>query len=153
MLQHIKVFFSRLYSQLAKVNDSPQRIALGFGVGVFLGIFPGTGPVAALAAAYLFRINKATALLGSVLTNTWLSVVTFLAAIKTGAFVLGVRWQDIYDQSKGLFSHFQWNIFFNVSVLNIVLPVMIGYTVIGFLCGVVGYTVVFFILSRRKASG
>jgi uncharacterized protein (DUF2062 family) len=32
-------FFKFLYLKLFRINDSPQRIALGFGAGAFMGIF------------------------------------------------------------------------------------------------------------------
>jgi len=63
-------FFQLLYLKLIKINDTPQKIAFGFGLGVFSGIFPGTGPLAALFLALILRANRASALLGSLLTNT-----------------------------------------------------------------------------------
>ena len=65
-----------LFDKLFKINDTPQKIALGFGLGVFAGIFPGTGPVAAILLAYVFRANRASALFGSLFTNTWLNSVS-----------------------------------------------------------------------------
>jgi uncharacterized protein (DUF2062 family) len=104
MIPHkISHFFRLLYIKLFKINDSPQRIALGLGLGVFLGIIPGTGPLAALFLALLFRVNRASALLGSLLTNTWLSIVTFLLAIKVGSFIMRLNWQSVYaDISKAI---------------------------------------------------
>ena len=150
MYKKIKAFFSGLYTQLVKMDDSPQRIALGFGIGVFLGILPGTGPIAALALAFMFKINKAAALLGSVLTNTWLSLVTFVLSIKIGSAILGVEWTQIQQQSRDLMDHFSWKAFFDVSLLNIIKPLLIGYAVVGFICGCAAYVLVLILLKKRR---
>ncbi|PIR13657.1 MAG: hypothetical protein COV50_05635, partial [Flavobacteriales bacterium CG11_big_fil_rev_8_21_14_0_20_35_7] len=63
------------------MNDTPQRIALGLGLGSALGMLPGTGPLAALFLAVVFKVNRASAFLGSLATNIWLSLVTFLLAL------------------------------------------------------------------------
>ena len=75
MLKKIPGF---IFDKLFKINDSAEKIALGVGLEVFSGLMPGTGPTAALFLAFIFRANRAAALLGSMLTNTWLSVVTFI---------------------------------------------------------------------------
>ncbi|MBI5144700.1 MAG: DUF2062 domain-containing protein, partial [Candidatus Omnitrophica bacterium] len=88
-------FLKLIYVKLFKIHDAPQKIALGFGLGVFLGIFPGTGPIAALFLAWRLKINRASALLGSLLTNTWLSIVIFLLSIKFGLSITQFKWQKI----------------------------------------------------------
>ena len=150
MNEKIKAFFSGLYAQLVKMDDSPRRIALGFGVGVFLGILPGTGPIAALALAFVFKINKAAALLGSVLTNTWLSVVTFVLSIKIGSAILGVQWAQVQHQARALMDHFSWQALFDVSLLNILKPLLIGYAVVGFVCGCAAYALVLVLLKKHR---
>ena len=149
MIAKIKIFFIGLYTQLVKMDDSPQRIALGFGVGIFLGILPGTGPIAALALAFIFRINKAAALLGSVLTNTWLSVATFVLAIRIGAGLLGLHWAAVQLQAQDLVNHFSWKALCDASVGNILKPLLLGYAVVGLMCGVMAYLAALFILRRK----
>ncbi|MBI4308766.1 MAG: DUF2062 domain-containing protein [Candidatus Omnitrophica bacterium] len=149
MTEKIKAFFHSVYTKLVKMDDSPQRIALGFGVGVFLGILPGTGPIAALAAAFIFKINKAAALLGSLLTNTWLSVVTFFISIKIGSAILGVEWVDVQRQARDVMDHFSWKALFDVSLLNVLKPLLAGYAVVGLICGCLAYALVLVLLKRR----
>lgn len=43
-----------IYIKLFRINDTPQKIAQGFGLGVFLGILPGTGPIAAAVSGFSF---------------------------------------------------------------------------------------------------
>ena len=149
MKEKIKNFLQGVYTQLVKANDTPQRTALGFGVGVFLGILPGTGPLAALALAWIFRLNKAATLLGGILTNTWLTVITFVLAIKAGCAVLGVHWQTVDQQAHDLMSHFSWKVLFDVSLMNILKPLLVGYLVLGFLCGLASYALALIILVKR----
>ena len=126
-INRVSQFFKLLYIKLFKINDSPQRIALGFGLGVFLGIIPGTGPLAALFLALLFRVNRASALLGSLLTNTWLSIVTFLLAIKVGSAIMHLDWQVVRQG---------W----------MLLPVILGYFIVSFSLGILVYLVTLIIL-------
>ncbi len=143
---YIKVF----YDKLVKINDSPHRIAFGFALGVFLGILPGVGPVASLALAFVFKVNSVAALTGSLLTNTWLSVVTFLASIKIGSAIFGVQWQDIYDQCKTIFSNFNLKNLSNISILGILLPLIVGYAIIALVAGFVAYLILMIILTQKK---
>ncbi|MDD5409542.1 MAG: DUF2062 domain-containing protein [Candidatus Omnitrophica bacterium] len=137
-----------IFAKLFKINDSAQKIALGVGLGVFSGLFPGTGPAAALFLAFVFRANRAAALLGSILTNTWLSVVTFILAVKIGSIVLSRHWQEVYQKAQGLIRGFCWGSFLKLSLLDVVLPVVTGYLIIGLFLGAVSYLVSFLIIKK-----
>lgn len=134
-----KKFITVIFSKLFKINDSPRKVALGVGLGVFSGLMPGTGPVAALFLAFIFRANRAAALLGSLLTNTWLSLVTFILAVKAGSLVLGLHWQDVDRKMQGLLHDFSWAKFFKLSFLDVLLPVITGYLIIGLLLATASY--------------
>lgn len=141
-----------IFSKLFKINDSPQKIALGVGLGVFAGLLPATGPVAALFLAFIFRANRAAALFGSLLTNTWLSVVTFILAIKVGSVILKMHWPTVQQQAQGLLKDFGWAKFFKLSFLEVLLPVVVGYLIIGLVLGALSYFLTLLII-RRKGHG
>ncbi|TAM42436.1 DUF2062 domain-containing protein [bacterium] len=143
-----KKFSSLIINKFFKINDSPQRIALGVGLGVFSGLMPGTGPVAALFLAFIFRANRAAALFGSLLTNTWLSLVTFILAIKAGSLVLGLHWQDVDRKMHGLIHDFGWVKFFKLSFLDVFLPVITGYLIIGLFMAAASYLVTLLIIKK-----
>jgi len=143
-----KKFISVIVIKLFKINDSAQRIALGVGLGVFSGLMPGTGPVAALFLAFIFRVNRAAALLGSLLTNTWLSLATFILAIKAGSLVLGLHWQDVDRKMQGLIHDFGWVKFFKLSFLDVLLPVITGYLIIGLLLAAASYLATLVIIKK-----
>jgi len=115
---------NKLIQHLVGISDTPQKKALGFGVGVFLGILPGTGPIAAFVTASFLHLNRASALLGSLLTNTWLSFVTFIAAVKIGSYLLRVDWQQSLQYWRSG---------------KIILPVILGYLIIALFAGLIGY--------------
>ena len=133
-----------------KANDTPQRIALGLGLGVFLGILPGTGPIAALFLAFILPINRLAILLGSLLTNTWLSIVTFFLSIKLGSAIMKVNWQDVQINWSLFLHNFSWCGLFKFSALKLILPVMVGYFVVAFGLGLVAYGTSLIILIQIK---
>lgn len=135
----ISRFLRFLYLKLFRINDTPARVALGLGLGVFSGILPGTGPLAALFMAFIFRANRASALLGSLLTNTWMSFLTFVLAVRVGSGIFGINWRSLQLEWSVFLSGFQWKSMFKLPVLKIILPVMAGYFVVAFCLGVLVY--------------
>jgi len=142
--------FKYLYLKLFRTHDTPQRIAFGLGIGVFLGILPGVGPLAGFIAATLLRANKAAAVLGALLTNTWTSLLTIVLAIKIGAAIKGLNWHDLFNQWQILLKDFHWKYLFRSTFLEILLPVLIGYLVIAFILGLSVYLISLLILRGRK---
>ena len=150
IFSRIKVF---LYNKFIKINDTPQRVAFGFGIGIFAGILPGTGPLAALFLAFIFRANRASALAASLLSNTWLSLVTFILAIKTGSAIFKISWQSLKNDWASVLAHWHWQDLFREPVLKILLPVICGYIIISLVLGLVSYMAVLLIIKvYRPAS-
>ncbi|MFA4888538.1 MAG: DUF2062 domain-containing protein [Candidatus Omnitrophota bacterium] len=139
-----------VYLKLFRINDSPLKIALGFGLGVFVGVMPGIGPVIALLLAFLFRVNRASALLGSILFNTWVGLIALLLAIKIGSVVTGLNYSDVYDGWNGLIKNFKWEKLFEVSVYDVLIPIGIGYLIIAFIFAVVASVIVYMIAKQIK---
>ena len=148
----LKKIISFIFAKLFKINDSAPKIALGVGLGVFCGFIPGTGPVAALFLALIFKANRAAALFGSLITNTWVSIVTFILAIKVGSVILKLNWQQVQQQAQELINNFSWGRFFKLSFFDVFLPVILGYIIIGLILGVLSYFLTLFII-RRKTHG
>ncbi len=147
-------FWQRLYKKLVNIHDTPQKIALGFGLGVFTGILPGTGLVASLVLAFVFRVNRVAAFTGSLLTNTWLSFVTFLFSIKVGSWVTGAQWSQVHQELKDVLRDFHWkNLFdrnlFDISMMQILYPLIIGYLLVGLLLGLITYFLVLVVLTSH----
>ena len=61
----------RVYDRFVKVKGEPREIALGFGLGIFIGMTPTMGiqmPIAVFFAA-LFKWSKISAAFGVLITN------------------------------------------------------------------------------------
>ena len=149
-----KITFERyaklLYLKLFRINDSPQRVALGLGLGVFTGILPGIGPIAALVLAIIFRANRASAVIGSILTNTWISVLGFILSLKIGAAIMHLDWRAVKMSYVKLLTQFSWSKVFEETTFYILLPVAIGYLIFSLLVGISFYLIFLIILTLNK---
>jgi uncharacterized protein (DUF2062 family) len=153
----VKKFLKSTYQKIIKINDSPHRIAGGFAIGIFFGVLPGAGVMAAILFAYIFRVNRAAAFASSLLTNSWLGIVTFVMAVQIGGWVTGTEWHQLYDKCRDFIKHFEWEKIVDGSALPILKPLMAGYAIIGAAVAVLVYICVFMIVvrvrNRRKAAG
>ncbi|OGX05850.1 MAG: hypothetical protein A2Z88_01105 [Omnitrophica WOR_2 bacterium GWA2_47_8] len=150
MSEKIKQWFRAVYHQLVEIDDAPSRKALGLGLGVFLGNFPGMGPIASVVTAYIFRVNRAAALVGSFATNTWLSFVTLALAVKVGAFLTGKN-QEQLQQSWGNFRQdFHFKKIFERETFDLIVPVLIGFCVVSFVIGLCVAGIAYVILCRKQ---
>ena len=138
--------------KLLGINDSTQRIALGAGLGLFLGVFPGTGPIAALVTAFIFRVNKAASLAGALAVNTWINVVSFPLAIAIGALATNTDPADISREWSLATDPFIWQRFLSFLFHQAILSLLAGYTLIGLMLGGAGYAATFAVITqiRRK---
>ncbi|MDH3238151.1 MAG: DUF2062 domain-containing protein [Deltaproteobacteria bacterium] len=70
-LERCRRIFRYIYLRLIRVGGDPVHIALGFSLGVFLGVFPtfGIGIPLALLLASALRWNRVSAMLGSLVMN------------------------------------------------------------------------------------
>lgn len=130
-----------IYLKILRINDAPHRIALGFALGVFCGIVPGIGPVFALALAFVFRANKATAVLGAVSVNTWVTFIILAPAIKAGALIFGVRWQDLKESYYQLKSDFEWRDLFREGGREVLLPILTGFLLCAVITALCAYVI------------
>lgn len=146
----LKKLLKAIYDKVFTANDSWHRIAFGFGLGIFSGIFPGTGPVAAFILAVILRVNRAAALAGSLLVNTWFSFISFLLAVKIGAMILGIDWHTIYTSKDRLFEHFHFSDIIKASFIKVIYPVALGYLIVGLTAGLISYIIIFSVLALRK---
>ena len=76
--------------QLLHTHDTPQRTALAYALGVFLGFSPilGLRTVLGLALAFVFRLNRVAVVLGVYSNLPWLVPAYYTLATIAGAAVL-----------------------------------------------------------------
>jgi uncharacterized protein (DUF2062 family) len=95
------------YIRLVRINDSPQKIAWGLAVGVFLGVFPtfGLATVVALALAIALKFNKAAAILGSLIMNPLTTPLFWTASSVLGAFLVNRDWHRTREMVQAFSAH------------------------------------------------
>jgi len=76
-----------IYLRLVRVHDAPKKVAGGFALGVFLGVFPTFGIAIPLSyvLATLFRINRAAAITGSLIMNPFTTPLFWSLSAAVGA--------------------------------------------------------------------
>lgn len=81
-----------MFKKAFLANDSPEKLARGFAIGVFFGVLPTFGFAAlfSLPVSLLFRANKLTAILGTLVSNPFTIPFYMFWATQIGNFVLKV---------------------------------------------------------------
>jgi uncharacterized protein (DUF2062 family) len=141
MVNKIKSFFKWIYLELVKLDDTPQKIALGFGLGVFFGVMPAMGPLVALFFAFAFKANRAAAVLGCVITNAWTSIPVFLVSVKIGSALTGTNYATIRSAWGAVMRSFNWQALLQLSLYEIAIPVLLGYLAVSLFFGLTAYAI------------
>lgn len=89
--------------QALSLGDSPEKIALGVAVGVFLGIFPtfNLGIILAILGVRVFHYNLAAAIAGSAVSTPLTSPIIIAASAALGSLITGSDWGAILEQMRG----------------------------------------------------
>ena len=84
-----------LLQKLLHIEDSPERTALAYSVGVFLGFSPflGLHTLVGVLLAFLFRLNRVAVLLGVWSNTPWWLVPYYAVATWFGTRLMGVEIQ------------------------------------------------------------
>ena len=82
-----------LMRKLLHVEDTPERTALAFSIGVFLGYSPFVGlhTLGAIGLAFLLRLNRLAMLLGAWSNTPWSIVPYYTVATWVGMWVMRVQ--------------------------------------------------------------
>lgn len=122
--------------KLIRFRENPHRLGLSFGLGIFLGIIPGTGALVAAAAAAALRLNLPLMVAGALLTNPLTTPLVYGTGYLVGGFVLG-------------------NLLPEVPWMRLASQTAVGTTVLGVVVGGLGYLLVWalVLLRRSHASG
>src|SRR5215510_1144690 len=83
--------FRLLLKQVLHLQESPQRTALAFAIGVFIGFSPlyGLHTLMVFFCSWALRLNLLALMAGAFLNNPWTVVPILGATYWVGAFLLG----------------------------------------------------------------
>lgn len=134
------------FTAILALDSHPGHIATGFAVGVFISITPffGLHTPMAIAAAFLFRLNKLTTITGAWVNTPFTVPPVLIGSYKLGAWMLG--------ETPRAFSvtNLEW------SYLKVYAKaLLLGSSVIGIAAAVAGYFLCYWLVVRfrRKDPG
>jgi uncharacterized protein len=149
--------FRATFRRLLAIDDPPERTALAFSIGVFIGFSPflGLHTIAATLVAFLFRFNKIAIYAGTFLNNPFLTLVPIIVvSYALGALVLG---RPLSIPAEGvellknphLFSSDYYNKIF-VQSWVVVAPFALGATILSVICSLLAYPLTLSLLRRHR---
>lgn len=127
------------FREILYIDDTPHRLALSFSLGVFLAICPliGLHTLIAVALCFVYRFNKFVLFLGVYMTNPWtmIPIYTFCTWIGTLLLrcefnVMEIDWTDVSFKTL------------HIDLEPILMPFVVGSTVVSTVAGVTSYFVV-----------
>ncbi len=150
MLQgKVKKVFRRLFS----LDDTPERIALAFSLGVFLAFSPllGLHTFLGLAFAFLFGLNRFALFLGVFVNNPWTLVPIYAAGTYLGGLFVGFpsrpvlpafQWQALWSAGFWMQLAGQW---------NLLKPMVLGSSILSLIAAALSYIAALYFIRQRRA--
>ncbi len=149
MRKSIKKFLRGLFA----LDDSPERIALAFALGVFLAFSPllGLHTFLGLMFAFFFGLNRFALLLGVFINNPWTLIPIYAAGTYVGGLLVGFparphlppfNWQSMWSSGFWMQLAGQW---------HILKPLLLGSTILSILAAALSYAAALFIIRHRRA--
>jgi uncharacterized protein len=141
----------RLFHAVFHVQDTPHRIALSFGLGVFIAFSPllGLHTGLALGLAFLFRLSRVAILAGAWTNNPWTLAPMFMAGTALGCAILGVSPESLESIDWSLHGRAFYAALWD-GLRPLLVPFVVGNSVLGGIVGVIAYLVVRSLLERRQ---
>jgi len=160
MIHLTKGLIRRWLDSLLHVDDTPQRTAAAFALGVFFGFSPflGLHTILGVVFAFLLNLNRVAVLLGIYSNLPWVIAPYYVLATTIGAMITGDRIPPGFArQLAGLFELSVFSGEFWRELVEILRPLLWPYTagsMIGaVILGLAAYPVALaFVTSRRKLS-
>ena len=119
--------------RLLRLRKTPDEIAKGLALGVFIGMTPTFGfqMVLAVFFALLLKENRISALVGVWVTNPLTAPFIYAIEYETGRLLLGMERMRLPNEfSLGAFKHIGF---------EVLLPLGLGSLIYGILCGSLAY--------------
>lgn len=138
----------KIIQMLLHVEDTPEKTALAYSVGVFLGFSPFLGfhTLGGLAIAFIFNLNRVAILLGVWSNTPWWIVPYYTIATWLGKYVIGFHFdlkglKEIFQlgMDKGFMSSNFWS---QISTQwGLLLSFGVGSLILAFFLSLISYPV------------
>ena len=140
--------FRALLRQVLHLQESPQRTALAFALGVFIAFSPAYGLHTAMVVlcTWLFGLNFLALLTGALVNNPWTVIPILGATYWTGALLLGRTDQPSFDWQDMSFSGIYQQ------VLPYAAPFVLGGLVLSVLGALVSYPAAYLFFKKHRSA-
>jgi uncharacterized protein (TIGR03546 family) len=139
-----------IYERFIRIRGTPKEIALGFALGLFLGLSPSLGiqTVVAVFLASIFKWNKYAAAIGVWVTNPFTAPFIYSATYLVGAKIMKI------DNSFDLRDNLDWSVFIDLfqNSPGIITSLFAGGVVIGIPVALIGYFIAFRAVEKYQKS-
>jgi uncharacterized protein len=149
----------RWADKMLRLDDTPERLAAAYALGVAIGFSPffGWQILVAFAIAFAFRLNRLVVFAGLCMNLPWIMVPWYAGTTAVAAALLGVPVPaDLRAEFASLFSRsfFAWEFWRHLFALvrPWVVPFLLGPTVGGLLLGAITYPVTLAVIRARRRS-
>lgn len=157
MWQLTKSTVERWALKLLHIHDTPERTALAFSVGVFIGFSPflGLHTALGLAVAFAFNLNRVAVIAGVYTLLPWFLAPFYASATALGAWITGARMPaDFMPRLEMIWQLPDWRGRFEAlgSLLSPLLPAyLIGSMILTSILAAIAYRAALaFIRARRR---
>ncbi len=136
-----KEVWKERFRKILSLDSHPRHIATGFAVGVFISFTPffGIHTPLAIAAAFLFRLNKLTCITGAWI-NTPITIIPVLVASRSlGSMILGNPPHSFKVNS------IEWS-----ALRANATEILLGSSIIGFVLALAGYFLCYWLIVRFR---
>lgn len=140
--------FRALLRQVLHLQESPQRTALAFALGVFIAFSPAYGLHTAMVVlcTWLFGLNFLALFTGALINNPWTIIPILGATYWTGALLMGrtdvpnFDWQDL--SFTGIYQQ----------VLPYAVPFILGGLVLSVLGALLSYPAAYLLFHKHRST-
>ena len=138
---------------LSTVNDTPERIAKAFALGVFLAFSPliGLHVFLGLTLPFLFSLNRIAFLLGVFINNPWTLIPIYAAGTCLGGLLMGFP-------SRPVLPSFEWHSLWNsgfwaqlAGQWQILKPMVLGSFILSVSLSAFSYFAALYLIRHRRA--
>jgi uncharacterized protein (DUF2062 family) len=132
--------------QILHLDESPNRTAAAFALGVFIAFSPtyGLHTLSVLACAWLFRLNVVAVMAGSLINNPW-TLVPFLAATFWAGFTVMGQPAPPAMQWEGLTPETLYQ-----QIAPYFLPFFVGGVTLGLIGALIAYPLARIVITRAR---
>lgn len=141
-------FFRRLFA----LNDTPERIARAFALGVFLAFSPliGLHLLLGVLFAVFFGLNRFALFLGLLINNPWTLIPIYAAGTYLGSLLIGFPTLPALPSFE---VHTIWSSEFWVQIAghwHILKPMMLGSTILSIFLAVFSYIAAYYLIKQYR---